>query len=115
VADVVELLRPGLLSTVQDLGRPGLGRFGVSPSGAMDTFALRLANRLVGNADDAAALELTGPGAELLLPAGARVAIAGADLGARLDGLPLAPFVAVERPGEARLAFTARVRGGRAR
>lgn len=51
---------PGFLSTVQDRGRPGFGAFGIAPAGALDPFALLTANRLVGNADDAPALELVG-------------------------------------------------------
>ena len=50
--------RPGLLATVQDLGRPGLGHLGVPHSGAADAASLRRANRLVGNPPDAAGLEL---------------------------------------------------------
>ena len=50
---------PGLLTTVQDLGRPGYGPIGVSPAGAADPVALRLANLLVGNEPGAAALEMT--------------------------------------------------------
>ena len=50
---------PGLLTTVQDLGRVGYGAMGVSPSGAADPVALRLANLLVGNVPGAAALEMT--------------------------------------------------------
>ena len=80
--------------TVQDLGRPGLGRFGVSPGGAMDALALRVANRLVGNPDGAAALEITGPGAELRFHDPAPFAIAGADLDAALDGHSVAPWAA---------------------
>ncbi|HQQ78728.1 MAG TPA: biotin-dependent carboxyltransferase family protein [Thermoanaerobaculia bacterium] len=53
------VLEPGILSTVQDLGRPGWGAWGVPASGALDEEALRLANRLVGNPEDAAALEIT--------------------------------------------------------
>jgi biotin-dependent carboxylase-like uncharacterized protein len=57
------ILDPGPLTTVQDLGRAGLGAFGVAPSGAMDPWALRLANLLTGSAESAAGLEftLTGP------------------------------------------------------
>jgi biotin-dependent carboxylase-like uncharacterized protein len=53
------VLEPGVLTTVQDLGRPGWGAWGVPVSGALDEEALRLANRLVGNPGDAAALEIT--------------------------------------------------------
>jgi KipI family sensor histidine kinase inhibitor len=55
----LEVIRPGLLATVQDLGRPGLGAIGVPPSGAADPVSLIAANRVVGNPDGAAGLELT--------------------------------------------------------
>ena len=51
---------PGLLTTVQDLGREGFGPMGVSPSGAADPIALRIGNRLVGNAEGAAGLAREG-------------------------------------------------------
>ena len=72
------VLEPGLLSTVQDLGRRGVGAMGVSPSGAADWFAARAANRLVGNPDDAAVVETTmaATAFEALLPV--LVAVTGA-------------------------------------
>jgi len=111
---MLEVVRPGLLTTVQDLGRPGLGRFGVSPAGAMDPLALRLANRLVGNDDGAAALELTGPGVELRFLAAAAFAVAGGDLGAALDGQPIELGRAHQADAGALLSFPRRVRGARA-
>ena len=57
--ETLEIIEPGMLTTVQDVGRHGYGRFGVPVSGAMDTFALRAANLLVGNDDNAACLEMT--------------------------------------------------------
>ena len=62
----IEVIRPGFLTTVQDLGRTGYQRFGMPVGGAMDPIALCLANRLVGNADGAAALEITVKGPEVL-------------------------------------------------
>jgi len=61
--DILEILSPGALTSVQDLGRFGHGRYGVAPSGAVDTFSLRIANLLVGNREDQACLEamLLGP------------------------------------------------------
>jgi antagonist of KipI len=111
---MIEVVRPGLLATVQDLGRRGLGRFGVSPAGAMDPLALRVANRLAGNDDGAAALEITGPGAELRFVDEAVWAAAGADLGASLDGRPAAIDRTQHAPAGALLAFSRRVRGARA-
>ncbi|MGV9328851.1 5-oxoprolinase subunit C family protein [Streptosporangium sandarakinum] len=75
---VVEVVTPGPYATVQDLGRPGLGHLGVPCSGAADAPSLRLANRLVGNPEDAAGIELTFGGARLRFPAGAWVAVTGA-------------------------------------
>src|SRR6185436_18850197 len=57
--DPPAVLRPGPLTTVQDLGRPGYAHLGIGRSGAADRASLRLANRLVGNPEDAAALEIT--------------------------------------------------------
>ncbi|MEU9835556.1 biotin-dependent carboxyltransferase family protein [Streptosporangium sp. NPDC048047] len=75
---VVEVIVPGPYATVQDLGRPGHGHLGVPRSGAADAPSLRLANRLVGNPEDAAGIELTFGGARLRFPAGAWVAVTGA-------------------------------------
>jgi KipI family sensor histidine kinase inhibitor len=75
---VVEVVRPGPLATVQDLGRPGLGHLGVPHAGAADAASLRRANRLVGNPDGAAGLELTLGRAVLRFPGGAWVAVTGA-------------------------------------
>ncbi|MGC4192578.1 MAG: 5-oxoprolinase subunit PxpB [Thermomicrobiales bacterium] len=99
------VLAPGLRTTVQDLGRPGMGRYGVAPGGAADRASLVAANRAVGNADDAAALEVTlvGPALRVMRPV--RIALAGADLGATINGFPLAPGVAYDlRAGDV-LAF----------
>jgi antagonist of KipI len=77
---------PGLLSTVQDLGRPGFGALGVSPSGAADPLALRLGNLLVGNKPGAAALEMTLLGGSFVFPERATIALTGADLDATVNG-----------------------------
>ncbi len=105
--------RPGLLTTVQDLGRPGLGRFGVSPSGALDPFALCVANRLVGNPDGAAALEITAVGPELEFLADLPFAIAGGHLRASLDGVPCEPWSGGHARAGARLTFGPRRQGAR--
>lgn len=81
----ISVRRSGMQATVQDLGRPGYRADGVPLSGAMDRFALRLANLLVGNPEHAAALEFTLLGPELEFSAAALVAVTGGDFG----GLPL--------------------------
>ena len=82
----IRVLRPGLHTTVQDLGRYGLQHLGVVPGGAMDAVAHRLANALVGNAAGAATLECTVIGPELLFEQAALVALCGADFEATLEG-----------------------------
>jgi biotin-dependent carboxylase-like uncharacterized protein len=86
---MIEIVSPGALSTVQDVGRRSQGAFGVPPSGAMDELALRIANRLVGNRDDAAAIEVTLAGPELRFEDAAIVAIAGSRFDGTLEGRPL--------------------------
>jgi antagonist of KipI len=86
---VIQVQDPGLFTTVQDLGREGFGPLGVSPSGAADTISLRLGNRLVGNAEGAAGLEMTLLGGTFLFPEGAVLALSGSDFGATLDGKPV--------------------------
>ncbi|MFI7699132.1 biotin-dependent carboxyltransferase family protein [Nonomuraea sp. NPDC049480] len=76
----IEVLAPGPYATVQDLGRPGYAHLGVPRSGAADAGSLRLANRLVGNAEGLAGIEFTFGMARLRFLAGAWVALAGAPL-----------------------------------
>ena len=98
---VIEVLAPGLLTTVQDLGRKGFGPMGVSPSGAADPVALRIGNRLVGNAESAAALEMTLLGGTFLFPEGALAALTGSDFGASLDGADRPLWTSFEvKPGQ---------------
>jgi biotin-dependent carboxylase-like uncharacterized protein len=75
---MIEVVDPGPLATVQDLGRPGYAALGVARSGAFDRAALQLANRLVGNSDGAAAIEVTLGGLHTRLTAPATVALTGA-------------------------------------
>jgi len=85
----LRILRPGLLTTVQDAGRHGLQYLGVVPGGAMDRVALRLANALVGNSPGDAALEITVLGPEIAFDSNALVALCGAAMDARVGGQPL--------------------------
>jgi urea carboxylase len=92
----VEVLEPGTQTTIQDHpGRIGYWHVGVPPSGPMDALALRVANRLVGNAEGAAGLEIAVTGPALRFGSDAAIAVTGADFGARLDGAPLALWSAV--------------------
>ena len=87
---VLEVVDGGLLTTIQDAGRPGLAHLGVPPSGFLDAPAARLANRLVGNDEDAALMETTGSGPTLRLHGeGVVVAITGAPASLRVDRQPV--------------------------
>ena len=103
----VRVVEPGALTLVHDLGRPGLARLGVSASGAFDRAAHRLANRLVGNDESAAALECLLGGLRLAIPAGTWFAVTGAWSDAVLvtDGerRPVEPHAAVRAAGAAEL------------
>ncbi|MDQ2687634.1 MAG: biotin-dependent carboxyltransferase family protein [Armatimonadota bacterium] len=105
---------PGLLSTLQDLGRVGYQNTGMPVAGAMDPFALQVANLLVGNARGAAALELTLLGPTLEVLGDVTIAVCGADLSARLDDAPLPLWrTAALRAGQT-LRWGRRVSGARA-
>ena len=103
--DLIEVLDGGMLSTVQDLGRYGYQRYGVPVSGALDLFALRAGNRLVGNADEAAGLEITLIGPRLRFLSPAVIAITGADLDPRLDGHRVSMWQSVPVKEGTTLAF----------
>ncbi len=101
----IEVIDGGMLTTIQDLGRYGYQRYGVPTSGALDLFALRAANRLVGNDDDAAGLEVTLLGPRLRFVVPATIALTGADLAARLDGQALPRWQTVLVAAGAVLSF----------
>src|ERR1700737_1328668 len=82
----IKVLKPGLSTTVQDLGRPGYFHLGIPIGGAMDRLALRAANLLVGNDEGAAGLEAVFIGPELEFTQDAVVAVTGADMPIKIDG-----------------------------
>jgi KipI family sensor histidine kinase inhibitor len=110
----ITVLRPGLFTTIQDIGRWGHQASGVPVSGPMDRLSHRVANALVGNEPTAALLETTLAGPEIRIENGAVIAVTGADLGARLDAedIPLHRPIKC-RPG-AVLRFGERRSGARA-
>ncbi|GAA2413673.1 biotin-dependent carboxyltransferase family protein [Actinomadura vinacea] len=85
---MIEVVRPGPLATVQDLGRPGHAHLGVPCSGAADGRALRLANRLVGNPEGSAAIEFTFGGGALRFGQAAWIGVTGAPVPLRIGGRP---------------------------
>ncbi|MEW6546521.1 MAG: biotin-dependent carboxyltransferase family protein [Bacillota bacterium] len=111
---LIRVVEGGLLTTVQDLGRFGYQALGVSPAGAVDEYAFRLANWAVGNPPGAAALEITLVGPRLSFTRETLVAITGADLGPVVDGEPFPMWKAVTVPAGGTLAFTGGARGCRA-
>jgi antagonist of KipI len=100
---MIAVLRPGMLTTIQDRGRWGWQHVGVSPGGPMDPWSFRLANTLVGNDEWAAALEITLMGPQLRAERDLTIAVAGADLSA---SVPL--YAATPVPEGTVLQFGAR-------
>lgn len=94
---LLRVVQPGMLSTVQDLGRDGYSALGVAAGGALDTLSLRVGNRLVGNPDGAAALEMTLIGATLRFEGNAIVALSGGETSASIEssGAPPRPVPAL--------------------
>ncbi len=87
--ELLEIIAPGPLTCVQDLGRFGCGHFGVPPSGALDSVALRIGNLLVGNPEGQAGLEITLPGFKAKVLADTAAAVTGGDLRPCRNGIPL--------------------------
>lgn len=106
---LLTVLRAGPLTTVQDLGRPGQAHLGVPRSGAADQPALRRANRMVGNRQDAAGLETTLLGTTVRLGPERWAAVTGAEAAVTVDGQPVrSPFLV---PAGATLAIASARRG----
>jgi antagonist of KipI len=111
---MIEVIKPGLFTTVQDLGRWGYQRYGVGIAGALDPFAISAANLLVGNEENAAGLEMTVQGPALKFHRETALAIAGADLDPRLDGQSIPNWACVLAPSGSTLSFGSRKKGVRA-
>lgn len=105
------VVRAGALTTVQDQGRFGHAHLGVPRSGALDPYASRLVNRLVGNPVDAAVLETTVNGCAVRPRCAVTVAVGGAPCPVTVDGRPAAWGAAVRVPAGAVLEVGAAVRG----
>lgn len=110
----IKVITPGLATTVQDLGRPGYYHIGIPISGGMDRFALRAANMLVGNDEGAAVLEAVFIGPELELTADAMVAVTGANLPPKVDGVPRESWTAFRVRKGQKLGFDFLKGGARA-
>lgn len=110
---VFRVEQPGLLTTVQDLGRLGAIAGGVPPGGAMDRFAHRASNLLVGNAPGDATLECTISGPSLVAVAGCTIAICGADLAPSVSGDEAPAWTSFHMAEGDRLSFAGRRLGAR--
>ncbi|BFU90882.1 MAG: urea carboxylase [Nitrospira sp.] len=108
------VVKGGWLTTVQDLGRYGYQQYGVPVAGAMDSFSAMVANRLVGNPDRAAVLELTLKGPELQFERDTVIAITGADLSPTINGSTVPLWQSILAPHGGRLSFGKQRTGTRA-
>jgi biotin-dependent carboxylase-like uncharacterized protein len=110
----LQVLAPGLLTTVQDGGRTGLRHLGVGCAGALDPFSYRAANLLVGNRAGEAALEITLAGPTLRFDFATRIALAGAECDAFVDDTPIPGLRRIDIPAGATLRIGPCRRGARA-
>lgn len=110
----VKVIKPGLMTTIQDLGRPGYFHLGIPIGGAMDQMAMRAANLLVGNDEGAAGLEAVFMGPELEFIEDALVAVTGADIPILIDGEEQPSWTALGVKAGQRLGFGFLKSGARA-
>jgi antagonist of KipI len=113
LASRLVVVKPGMLTTVQDLGRVGYQGLGVPVSGPMDAYSHRLANQLLGNDPMAAALEITLLGPELVAEGDVTCAIAGAEIEVTVDGASVPRHEPFRVTSGSRLRWGARGRGTR--
>jgi antagonist of KipI len=107
------IIKPGLLDTIQDLGRHGFGNWGVSPGGAMDGYAAQVANLLVGNDPQEAVMEIHFPGPQLLFEQNTLIAITGADFSPTINDEVIPRWQPVVIRKNTVLHFPSLVQGGR--
>lgn len=106
--------KPGVLTTLQDLGRAGFRSMGINPGGAMDPIAVRLINILLGNDENEGVIEMHFPAASILFEADTVFSLGGADLSATLDDEPVKNWRPLFAPAGSRLQFHSRNVGSRA-
>ena len=104
-SETIRIVQPGTFTTVQDLGRYGYQRYGVPVSGAMDEFALRAANALLGNPENAAVLETTLSGPYIKFLKNTWIVITGADLSPSINGDPIPRWETLEVTNGSELRF----------
>lgn len=109
----IHIRKPGIFTTVQNLGRHGHRSLGVNPGGAMDRAAVRLINALLGNEEDAAVLEMHFPATEIVFESATHFALGGANFGADLDGNEVKNWRSVRAEAGSILKFRERIKGNR--
>ena len=105
MADTFHVKTPGVLTTIQDLGRMGYGQYGIPVSGAMDRTSFQIANRLVGNDPGDAGLEITLYGLKMEVLRSVRIAITGGDMNPALNGERLPMWQTLHLPVGSTLFF----------
>ena len=111
MTDTFHIVNPGVLTTVQDLGRIGYGQYGIPVSGAMDRFSFQTANLLTGNDPGDAGLEITLYRLKLEILRSVRISITGGDMNPTLNGEPLPMWQTLDLPAGSTLLFK-NIRGG---
>jgi antagonist of KipI len=107
------IIKPGILDSIQDLGRKGYGNWGIGPGGVMDPYAARVANLLVGNGECAAMIEIHFPGPQILFEQNTLIAITGADFSPMVNDEPIPRWQPVVVRKNTVLHFPSLVQGGR--
>jgi antagonist of KipI len=107
------IIKPGLLDTIQDLGRKGYGNWGIGPGGVMDSYAARVANLLVGNGEAQAVLEIHFPGPQILFEQNTLISITGADFSPMVNDESIPRWQPVVIRKNTILHFPSLVQGGR--
>ncbi len=107
------VLEKGILTTVQDLGRNGFRRFGITPGGAMDSFAVRLINILLGNEENEPVLEMHFPAPVFEFEQDTVFALGGANFSAHLNEVKLENWRIIRAKAGSRLSFLQRISGAR--
>lgn len=110
---MIKIIKAGIFDTFQDHGRVGFAKWGINTNGAMDPFAFRVANALVGNTLNNAVLEMHFPAPQILFSADAIISITGADFSPEINGRAVPSWKTIQVPAGGLLTFTKKAKGMR--
>jgi len=110
----LRVLKAGIFDTIQDNGRTGFSKWGVNPGGAMDRYALRISNALLGNSLEEAAIELHFPASQFLIESDLLISICGADFSAEINAQPLPLWKPLWARAGSVITFSNKKQGNRA-